>query len=104
MSHFEPSDTKISSAATLAPRLAKSCLAMASRRKSKPCSGPYPRKVERFPISSTALCIASVQAAGSGSVTSPIPMRMIFALGFSAANFATRRPISGKRYPALSFE
>jgi len=48
-------------------------------------------KDSRRAMSSTALCIASVIAGGSGSVTSPMPMRMIFSpLGFSLEKAATR--------------
>ena len=43
------------------------------------------------------LVAAAITAGGSGSVTSPIPRRMIFAAAFSAANLLTRRPIAGKR-------
>ena len=39
----------------------------------------------------------------SGCVTSPMPMLMTSACGLSSLNARTRRPISGNRYPALSF-
>ncbi len=53
----------------------------------------------RNAISSTALCIAVMTAAGSGSVTSPMPQRMRrpAAAGFASQNAFTRRPISGNR-------
>ena len=40
---------------------------------------------------------ASTSAGASGSVTSPMPSRMIFASRLASANAATRRPISGNR-------
>jgi hypothetical protein len=48
--------------------------------------------------------MAAIAAGGSGSVTSPTPQRMIrdARSGCSAAKAFTRRPISGKKYPAAS--
>jgi len=76
-SPFEPSETKISSASMSRPCARKSCSAIVSRRKSQPAPGPYPRNVSRRPISSIAVCTASIAAAGSGSLTSPMPQWMI---------------------------
>ena len=79
---------------------------MADLRKSYPCSGPYPLKVSLLPNSSIAAFIASRAANGKGSVTSPIPHRMICLApsGLLSVNKFTLRAISGKRYPALSFK
>ena len=65
---------------------------------------PEPTLPMTLPILSTWTWSNRLRAisAASGSVTSPIPSRMTFADGFAAANARTRRPISGKRYPAFS--
>ena len=51
---------------------------------SYPRSGAYPWNVAAFPISSTALCIASMIAGASGCVTSPIPSLMISLSGLAS--------------------
>ena len=102
VSHFEPSEMKISARERRTPSGAYAFSISVSMRKSYPCSGPYPMKVFSSPSSETASWNADRTAGGSGRVTSPIPRRMTFADGFAAAKARTRRPISGKRYPAFS--
>lgn len=62
--------------------------------------------MSRFPSSSTAVCIASRTAFGSGSVTSPMPhlMSVVALSGLASVYAATRLPISGNRYPAFNFK
>ena len=86
-SHFAPSDTNISSNSI--PKSLYSFSIIAFLKNSYPCSGPYPLKPSEVPISSTALCIASITAGTIGFVTSPIPNFIIFFSGLLFWNSAT---------------
>ena len=102
VSHFDPSEMKISARERRTPSVAYAFSISVSLRKSYPFTWPYPMKASAPPSREPAAGTADRPAGGSGRVTSPIPSRMTFADGFAAANARTRRPISGKSYPAFS--
>ena len=64
VSLLAPSLMNISDGLRLMPREAKSCLIIASIRKSYPCSGPYPRKVllNYIPLKRFTLCLPDANA------------------------------------------